>query len=229
MKFVAEKMSPIIDFPDPRASEDVEGVICVSETEYLNPENLLHAYRQGIFPWMVEDYPYVPWFSPPSRAILEFAELHVPRTLRKARERSGFTFTIDKNFAQVIMSCARVRRKGQYGTWITDEVFRSYTELHRLGHVHSVEVWDDGGNLVGGLYGVDAGGVFCGESMFHRAPNASKLALLYLVDHLKTRGSTWLDVQVMTPHMKILGAKDIDREDFLDKLENTLALDLKLF
>ncbi|HEX9960107.1 MAG TPA: leucyl/phenylalanyl-tRNA--protein transferase, partial [Pyrinomonadaceae bacterium] len=156
-------------------------------------------------------------------------ELHVPRSLRKAREKSGFTFTIDKDFAQIIRNCARIRRKGQYGTWITQEIFDSYTELHRLGHVHSVEVWDEAGNLVGGLYGVDAGGVFCGESMFHRAPNASKLALLYLIDRLGERGSTWLDVQVMTPHMKILGAKEIDREDFLDKLQNTLSLDLKLF
>jgi leucyl/phenylalanyl-tRNA--protein transferase len=229
MKFVAEKMSLVIDFPNPRYSEDVEGVICVSETDYLNPENLLYAYRQGIFPWMVEDYPYVPWFCPPARAILEFAELHIPRTLRKAREKSDFTFTIDKNFVEIIINCARVRRKGQYGTWITPEVFASYAELHRLGHVHSVEVWDKAGNLVGGLYGVDAGGVFCGESMFHREPNASKLALLYLIDHLAARGASWLDVQVMTPHMKILGAKEIDREDFLDKLQKTLAENLMLF
>jgi leucyl/phenylalanyl-tRNA--protein transferase len=222
-------MSLVIDFPNPRFSEDIEGVICVSETEYLNPENLLYAYRQGIFPWMVEDYPYVPWFCPPERAILEFKELHVPRSLRKAREKSNFTFTIDKDFARIIRNCARIRRKGQYGTWITPGIFNSYTELHRLGHVHSVEVWDDAGNLVGGLYGVDAGGVFCGESMFHLAPNASKLALLYLIDRLGERGSTWLDVQVMTPHMKILGAKEIDREDFLDKLQKTLSLGLKLF
>ena len=229
MKFVAEKFSPVIDFPDPRMSEDAEGVICISEMYYLNPENLLCAYRQGIFPWMVEDYPYVPWFSPPQRAVLEFSELHIPRSLRKAREKSGFTFTLDKSFVEVIRNCARVRRKGQYGTWITPEVFESYTQLHRLGHAHSVEVWDAEEKLVGGLYGVDAGGVFCGESMFHRASNASKLALIFLVEHLERRGSKWLDVQVMTPHMKILGSKEIDREDFLDKLQTTLTENLKLF
>lgn len=229
MKFVAEKPLFVLDFPNPRYSADTEGVICVSETDYLNPENLLYAYRQGIFPWMVEGYPYVPWFSPPERAVLEFAELHIPRSLRKAREKSDFTFTIDKNFAQVVMSCAKVRRNGQYGTWITEDVFESYTRLHALGHAHSVEVWDAEGKLVGGLYGVDPGGVFCGESMFHRAPNASKFALLFLVDHLKERGSTWLDVQVMTPHMEILGARDIDREDFLDKLQATLAEGHDLF
>jgi leucyl/phenylalanyl-tRNA---protein transferase len=229
-KNVAEKrMSLIIDFPNPRFSEDVEGVICVSETEFLNPENLLHAYRHGIFPWMVEDYPYVPWFSPPERAVLEFDELHVPRSLRKVRDRCGFTFTIDRSFVRVMMNCARVKRKGQYGTWITQEVFDSYTRLHALDRAHSVEVWDEEGNLVGGLYGVDAGGVFCGESMFHFHANASKLALLFLVEHLKARGATWLDVQVMTPHMKILGAKEIPREDFLDKLQTTLAENIRLF
>lgn len=222
-------MSCIIDFPNPRFSEDVEGVICVSETDFLNPENLIHAYRRGIFPWMVENYPYVPWFCPPERAVLEFDELHVPRSLRKVRDKSDFTYTIDKSFVRVITNCARVRRRGQYGTWITHDVFDNYTRLHALGRAHSVEVWDARGNLAGGLYGVDAGGVFCGESMFHFQPNASKLALLFLVEHLKQRGATWLDVQVMTPHMKILGAKEIDREDFLDKLETTLSLGLRLF
>jgi leucyl/phenylalanyl-tRNA---protein transferase len=222
-------MSCIIDFPNPRFSEDIEGVICVSETEFLNPENLMHAYRQGIFPWMVENYPYVPWFCPPERAVLEFDELHVPRSLRKARDKSGFTFTIDKCFARVIANCAKARRRGQYGTWITQDVFDNYTRLHALGCAHSVEAWDAAGNLAGGLYGVDAGGVFCGESMFHFQPNASKLSLLFLIEHLKARGATWLDVQVMTPHMKILGATEIEREDFLDKLETTLSLGLKLF
>jgi leucyl/phenylalanyl-tRNA--protein transferase len=222
-------MYPIIDFPDPRLSRNEEGVICVSEPEFLNPENLLHAYRQGIFPWMIEEYPFVPWFCPPRRAILEFDDLHVPRSLRKAREKSDFTLTIDRAFREVIYACAVTRRNGQQGTWITEDVYESYNELHRLGHAHSVEVWDAKNKLVGGLYGVDAGGVFCGESMFHRVSNASKIALLYLIEHLKARGATWLDIQVMTPHFELLGAKEIKRGEFLDKLERTLEKGLKLF
>lgn len=222
-------MFPLIDFPNPRLCRNGEGVVCVSETDFLNPENLLHAYRQGIFPWMVEEYPYVPWFCPPRRAILEFSELHIPRSLRKSREKSDFAFTIDRAFPEVIYACAVTKRKGQLGTWITQGVFDSYKELHRQGHAHSVEVWDAGQNLVGGLYGVDAGGVFCGESMFHREPNASKFALLYLIEEIEKRGATWIDIQVMTPHFEILGAKEIKRGEFLDKLERTLEKGLKIF
>ena len=105
----------------------------------------------------------------------------------------------------------------------------AYMALHAVGMAHSVEAWDAGGELVGGLYGVDAGGVFCGESMFYKYPNASKLAVLFLIDHLRSRGSTWLDSQVMTPHFETLGAKEIDRVDFLDKLKETQSLKLKLF
>ena len=122
-----------------------------------------------------------------------------------------------------------MKRPDQPGTWITDEFISVFSELHKARMAHSVETWDADGNLVGGLYGVDAGGVFCGESMFHIAPNTSKLALLFLIDHLRSRGSTWLDTQVMTPHMKTLGAKEIDRVEFLDKLKETQNLELTLF
>lgn len=219
----------LIDFPNPRLCGNEEGVVCVSELDFLNPENLMNAYRRGIFPWMVEDYPYVPWFSPPQRAILEFDELHIPKSLRKAREKSDFTFTIDKHFAEVVYQCSIKKRNGQNGTWITDEIFESYGELFHNGNAHSVEVWNAEKKLVGGLYGVDAGGIFCGESMFYHEPNASKFALLFLVEHLKNRGSTWIDIQVMTPHFELLGAKEITREDFLDKLEKTLAKRVRLF
>ena len=131
---------------------------------------------------------------------------------------------------QLYGRAAESNREGQSGgTWITEDFIRVYSELHREGIVHSVEAWDAEGDLAGGLYGVDAGGVFCGESMFFRQPNASKLALLHLIDHLKARGSTWIDVQVMTNHMKALGAKDIDRNEFLDKLKETQSLKLRLF
>lgn len=218
----------LIDFPNPRFSTDANGIICISETFFLNPHNLIHAYKQGIFPWMIEGYEYVPWHCPIERAILEFDELHIPKSLRKAKAKTNFTFTIDKAFNQVIYACGKIRRNGQSGTWITQDVFDGYTELHRYGIAHSVEVWEEN-DLVGGLYGVDAGGVFCGESMFHLRSDASKMAFLHLVEHLKNRGAMWLDIQVMTPHFEILGAKEIPRNDFLDKLEHTLAKKLKIF
>jgi leucyl/phenylalanyl-tRNA---protein transferase len=218
----------LIDFPNPRFCRNADGVVCVSETDFLNPKNLLHAYKRGIFPWMIDGYEMVPWFCPPERAIIEFAELHVPKSLRKAQRRSNFTFTIDKAFNNVVYACAKIKRSKQKGTWITQDIYDSYNELFLLGVAHSVEVWE-GSELVGGLYGVDAGGVFCGESMFHTRTNTSKLAFLHLAEHLKTRNSTWLDIQVMTPHFEILGAKEIPRNDFLAKLEHTLAQNLKLF
>ena len=218
----------LIDFPNPRFCRNSDGVVCVSETDFLNPSNLLHAYKQGIFPWMIDGYELVPWFCPPQRAIMNFAELHIPKSLAKTQRRTNFNFTIDKAFIDVVYACAKIKRNGQKGTWITQDIYDSYGELHRLGTAHSVEVWEDE-VLVGGLYGVDAGGVFCGESMFHLRSDASKLAFLHLVDHLKSRGSTWLDTQVMTPHFEILGAIEIPRNDFLRKLEHTLTLNLRLF
>ena len=194
----------------------------------LSIENLRNAYARGIFPWHIEGLP-LPWFCPEYRAILEFSELHIPRTLRKEWRKANFTFTIDKSFRQVVENCAKSNRNGESGTWITEDFIRSYCKFNEIGNAHSVEVWDSSGNLVGGLYGVDAGGVFCGESMFFLRPNASKLALLFLVEHLKTRGATWLDTQVMTPHFEVFGAKEIARAEFLDKLEETQRQNLKLF
>lgn len=194
----------------------------------LTIENLIEAYGKGIFPWHMEGLP-LPWYCPRRRAVLIFDELKIPRSLEKERRRNKLTFTIDQAFGQVITECSAMKRPGQKGTWITNEFAERYTELHRLGHAHSVEAWDENGDLAGGLYGIDAGGVFCGESMFFKRPNASKLALLFLIEHLKTRGSTWLDNQVMTPHFEALGAKEIRRKDFLKKLKETQGLELKLF
>jgi leucyl/phenylalanyl-tRNA--protein transferase len=187
-----------------------------------------NAYARGIFPWHIDGLP-LPWFCPEYRAVLEFSELHIPRTLRKEWRKANFTFTIDKNFRQVIENCAKSNRNGESGTWITKDFILSYCKFHQMGDAHSIEVWDSSGSLVGGLYGVDAGGIFCGESMFFLRPNASKLALLFLVEHLKTRGATWLDTQVMTPHFEVFGAKEIARAEFLDKLEETQKQNLKLF
>ena len=226
-------------FPDPRSYNFPEWAL-VGDYYYkaddivafgvpLTVDNVKEAYQKGIFPWYIRGVP-LPWFCPEKRAILEFSELHVSRSLDKERRRNRFTFTIDRGFEAVIRACAASKREGQgAGTWITDDFIRVYTQLHRERMAHSIEAWDHEGNLAGGLYGVDAGGVFCGESMFFLQPNASKLALLFLIDHLSARGSTWLDVQVMTPHMKALGGTDIDRGDFLDKLNETRSKRLRLF
>ncbi|MBX3298730.1 MAG: leucyl/phenylalanyl-tRNA--protein transferase [Acidobacteria bacterium] len=223
-------------FPDPQEYE-FPSVVRIGD-QYLSSEdvvafgieptveNLIEAYSKGIFPWPMEGVP-LPWFCPRRRAVIEFTELRVPRSLAKERRRSRFTFTIDADFAGVVRECALSVRPGQDGTWITSEVVDRYTELHKAGHAHSVEAWDADGNLAGGLYGVDAGGVFCGESMFFRQPNASKLALLYLIDHMKQKGATWLDCQVMTPHMRALGAVEISRGEFLEMLAGSRACSRK--
>jgi leucyl/phenylalanyl-tRNA--protein transferase len=205
--------------------DNPEGIVAIGGD--LHPENLLLAYQQGIFPWPIEGWPLT-WFCPPKRAILEFRELRIPRSLAKIRRRAPFRFTIDRDFRAVIMACAKRQRPGQRGTWITPGMVRAYCDFHAQGHAHSVEAWE-GETLVGGLYGVDAGGAFAGESMFYLRPNASKLALLYLIDHLAERGLDWIDIQVMTPHMEALGARDISRAEFLAKLAATRARRLKLF
>lgn len=234
-----QKYTPItkIRFPDPKKYEFPEWVLIGDYFYYakdiihfggkLTVENLQNAYRNGIFPWTIEGLP-LPWFCPEKRAILEFSELHVPKSLKRIQRNNPYTFTIDKDFQRVITICSEIKRNGEQGTWITDDFIRAYCKLHKEGEAHSVEVWD-GDELAGGLYGVSVGGAFCGESMFHFQPNTSKLALLFLIEHLESRGATWLDAQVMTPHIERLGGKDIDREVFLDKLEKVAALNLKLF
>jgi leucyl/phenylalanyl-tRNA--protein transferase len=225
-------------FPDPLKHEFAEWVMhdeyfyyakdIVSFGNELSVTNLRDAYLRGIFPWHIENMP-LPWYCPARRAVLEFSDLHIPRTLEKVRRREHYSFTIDEAFRQVVTECSKSSRAGQKGTWITTEFIDAYERLHQAGMAHSVEVWDAEGALVGGLYGVDAGGVFCGESMFHLLPNTSKLALLFLIDHLRSRNAKWLDIQVMTPHMKTLGAKEISRKEFLRKLKETQGFELKLF
>ncbi|HEU4888232.1 MAG TPA: leucyl/phenylalanyl-tRNA--protein transferase [Thermoanaerobaculia bacterium] len=204
-------------FPDPRyAPSDV-----VAMGEDLRVETLREAYRKGIFPWPHDGLP-LPWFSPRRRAVLFFDELHVGRSLRKVQARSTLTFTFDRDFRSVIAACATADRPEQDGTWIEPAIVRAFTRLHERGDAHSVEAWE-GDTLVGGLYGVDSGGVFTGESMFHLRPHASKLAVLFLIDHLRTRGATLLDCQVMSPHMESLGAREIPRARFLDHLAEMQA------
>jgi len=210
-------------FPDPRyARGDI-----VAMGDDLRVETLRDAYRHGIFPWPHEELT-LPWFSPRRRTVIFFDELHVGRSLRKAERRSGFTYSIDRAFDDVIASCAETPRGDETGTWIGPEIIAAYARLHRAGDAHSVEVWS-GSELAGGLYGVDAGGLFTGESMFHREPDASKIALLFLIEHLRARGATWIDCQVMTPHMEALGAREIRRNVFLDMLAREQSAGRSLF
>jgi len=226
-----------VTFPDPRTYDFPEWLPhgdymyfareVVSFGDPLTVENVREAYLKGIFPWHMEGIP-LPWYCPKRRAIIEFADLHIPRSLERARRKNEFTFTLDRAFRRVIEECSLTSRPGQGGTWITDEFIDVYCKLHDEGMAHSVEAWSDG-ELVGGLYGIDAGGVFCGESMFFKKPNASKLSLLFLIDHLRSRDSNWLDAQVMTPHIKALGGIEISRLTFLRKLEAAQGLGLDLF
>ena len=210
-------------FPDPRSARG--DIIAIGED--LSVDTLRDAYRHGIFPWPHEHLP-LPWFSPRRRAVIFFDELHIGRTLRRSTRRAPFTFTIDKTFGGVIRACAMTPRAEGEGTWIGPEIIRAYSRLHLEGDAHSVEAWE-GEELVGGLYGIDAGGLFTGESMFHLSPDASKLALLHLIEHLRERGATWLDCQIMTPHMRALGAREIPRAEFLDLLAETQTRELRLF
>jgi leucyl/phenylalanyl-tRNA--protein transferase len=218
------KHTPVINFPDPRYASE-EGIVALGGV--LSTENLLRAYRRGIFPWPIEGLP-LPWFCPGERAILEFRDLHVSRSLRYAMKRSALRFSIDEAFPQVIRACAGAKRAGEAGTWITPGIIHAYCELHRLGYAHSAEAWE-GESLVGGVYGVEVDGAFGGESMFYLRPNASKLALLFLIKELQASGLDWMDIQMMTPHMAALGARLIPRDEFLERLAQTRALGLKLF
>jgi leucyl/phenylalanyl-tRNA---protein transferase len=213
----------LIYFIDPAYA--IDGIVALGGP--LTTKNLLRAYHSGIFPWPITE-DILPWCCPEERGILDFNELHIPRRLARTRRQSVFHFTIDHAFQKVITHCATVQRNSESGTWITPQMISAYCELHRQGHAHSVEVWEDA-ELVGGVYGVDAGGSFSGESMFSLRSNASKLALLFLVEHLKDRGLDWIDIQMVTPHLEALGAKAVSRADFLAKLTATQKRKLILF
>lgn len=213
----------LIHFLDP--ADAFEGLVALGGP--LTTTNLLRAYCRGIFPWPIND-DILPWYCPDERGLLDFNEVHIPRRLARVRQKSRFHFTIDRAFPQVITHCATVKRKHESTTWITRQMINAYCELHSKGHAHSVEAWEDN-ELVGGLYGVDACGSFAGESMFSLRSNASKLALLFLIDHLRDRGLDWIDIQMVTPHLEALGAKAVSREEFLEKLKATQKNKLTLF
>lgn len=187
----------------------------------LEVPSLLLAYRSGIFPWPIEGIREIPWFSPPERFLLFFSDLRISRSLRKAIKGCRYTLSADLAFERVIRACAKVRRKDQRGSWITDRMVRAYCDLHRAGYAHSIECWD-GAELVGGLYGVGIGGMFAGESMFYLRPYASQFALIGLIGVLQRRGSPWIDCQQETPFFAGFGARAVPREEFLALLRTRL-------
>jgi leucyl/phenylalanyl-tRNA--protein transferase len=198
--------------PAQRASP--EGLVAVGGR--LSPNWLLDAYRHGIFPWPSNSYEPMLWWSPDPRAILPLDGMYVSRRLERRLRNGEFEATCNMAFDAVIAACASgPGREG--GTWIIPEMIAAYTELHRLGHAHSVEVWRDGA-LAGGVYGIAIGGLFAAESMFFRSRDGSKAALARLVCHLRTRGFQLLDVQQTTPHTKTLGVVEISRRDYLQRL-----------
>lgn len=186
----------------------------------IDPALLVRAYREGIFPMALDDGE-IGWFSPDPRGVLPLDTFHVPARLARTLRRAPFTVRSDTDFEGVMRACAADRDDG---TWISEEILESYVTLHRLGLAHSVEVWQDEA-LVGGLYGVHLGGAFFGESMFHRVTNASKAALVALVDRLTRRGFRLLDIQWVTPHLEQFGAVAISREVYLRQLRRAVALD----
>lgn len=185
----------------------------------LSPERLMLAYRHGIFPWFDDDDPIL-WWSPDPRMVLFLDELVVSKSMRNILNRGIFKVTFNKDFRGVITNCRGISRSGQTGTWITDEVVEAYCRLHELGQAQSVEVWQ-GEKLVGGLYGTDLRHVFSGESMFSLVSNASKVAFIALVGHLKQNGYKLLDCQLHNDHLASLGCREIPRDDFLKILKST--------
>lgn len=194
-------------FPDPKLAEP-DGLLAVGGD--LSTGRLLLAYHHGIFPWYSDDTPIL-WYSPHERFVLYPEELKVSKTMRQLLRSGKFTVTIDTCFDKVIEACSSIKRKGEPGTWITAEMQAAYIELHTLGYAHSVEVWQHN-ELVGGLYGVETGNVFCGESMFSGVSNASKAALIYLCN---TGLYRLIDCQVYTAHLASLGGRLISRVSYM--------------
>ncbi len=204
------RLTPDLYFP-PAENAGKNGILAYGGD--LRPARLMLAYQSGIFPWYSEHEPIL-WWSPPMRMVLFPDELKVSKSMRRVIKSKHFTVTFNTAFEEVIINCSRIRRNGESGTWITDEMTEAYIELHRLGFAKSVEVWRDD-ELVGGLYGVDLGHIFCGESMFSKEANASKVAFIALNEYLQKHDYKLLDCQIYNDHLASLGAREIKRSDFL--------------
>lgn len=197
-------------FP-PAEEADEDGILAVGGD--LSPERLLLAYRSGIFPWFDEDEPIL-WWSPEERMVVFPDEFVISKSMRNILNRNIFKVTFNQHFREVISNCSSIKRDGQNGTWITNDMIEAYCKLNEMGVAKSVEVWQDE-VLVGGLYGIDLGHIFCGESMFSKVSNASKVAFVSLVKKLRQENYRLLDCQVHNDHLESLGAREILRKDFL--------------
>jgi leucyl/phenylalanyl-tRNA--protein transferase len=210
---------PIV-FPDPESADD-EGLLAVGGD--LSTPRLLAAYDQSIFPWYDEGLPPL-WWSPDPRAVMDPERLSISRSLRRVLRQRRFSVSFDQAFLRVMQECGRER---EGGTWILPEMIEAYVELHQRGHAHSFEVWQ-GARLVGGLYGVRRGALFAAESMFHRADNASKVALVTSVLSLFRAGIRLYDVQFLTPHLSTLGAHELSRREYLARLADARTVEVDL-
>ena len=211
---IAQLNTRSISFPPPAtALHEPNGLLAVGGD--LSPGRLMHAYRNGIFPWFGDADPIL-WWSPNPRTVFYPEQVHVSRSLQKSWRKHDWRVTINHDFETVIDGCA-LTRQHQEGTWITDDMRDAYCQLHQLGHAHSVEVWCDD-NIVGGLYGISVGRAFCGESMFHTKTDASKIALAVFAHEFAANDGRMIDCQVGNPHLSSLGAQDIDRDKFLMQL-----------
>jgi leucyl/phenylalanyl-tRNA--protein transferase len=206
-----------IAFPDPALAEP-DGLLAAGGD--LSPERLVAAYASGIFPWYADEGPIL-WWSPDPRLVLLPGGLRVSRSLARTLRRGRYRVTADRAFSEVIRRCAAAPRAGQRGTWIVPDMVTAYERLHALGLAHSFEAWE-GSTLAGGLYGVSLGRAFFGESMFAARPDASKVALVRAVEHLQRRGGELVDCQVRTEHLVSLGAVELARPEFLDRLRSAL-------
>ena len=225
---------PYLDVNDPfppvsAALSDPNGLLAYGAT--LSPQRLFQAYSNGIFPWFSEDEPIL-WWSPTPRAIIELTGFHFSKSLQKLARKGTYRVSLNTRFDDVITACSSIPRynphtkKQSTDTWITDDMMAAYQHLHELGLAHSVEVWNADEQLVGGLYGVGIGDIFCGESMFHREANTSKLAMYALVQHMKQHNMAFIDCQLPTEHLTSLGAISLSRDQFIARLhEHNATLD----
>lgn len=207
-----------IAFPDP-ALYDFEGGLLAMGGD-LSPERIWFAYQNGIFPWFNPEDDIL-WWCPDPRFVLFPEDLKISKSMKKILREGKFTFTENKCFEEVMKNCQAAERKGQDGTWITDEMIKSYSTLHRYGKAKSIEVWEND-ELVGGLYGVDLGHIFCGESMFAKVSNASKAGFIYFVEKYKIEYQL-IDCQIYTEHLASLGAKEIPKREFLKILKQSFS------
>lgn len=197
------------EFPDPHRAGD-DGLIGYGAD--FRPETIIKAYRAGIFPWPHPAEERL-WFSPDPRAIIPIGGLHIARRLARTIRASSFRVTLDAAFEDVMRNCAI---RADDGTWITEALVEGYAALHHLGYAHSFEVWDESGQLVGGLYGVAVGSLFGAESMFHRVTGASKVAMVAMMEHAERIGLTLIDIQVLTPHTESMGGIEVTRDEYLE-------------